>query len=130
MPLIKIDVVKGRSEMEIRARLHAAHRAMLGAFGVPPRDRYQIVTEHPRPHMVIEDTSLEIERSDKLVVVQVITRKRKKKQKEAFYRLLCEEFERECGIPPSDVMVTMMENRDEDWSFGMGRAQFLTKELG
>jgi phenylpyruvate tautomerase PptA (4-oxalocrotonate tautomerase family) len=129
MPLIRIDVVKGRSEAEIKSLLHAAHRAMLQAFGVPPSDRYQIVTEHPRAHMVIEDTGLGIERSDKLVVVQVITRKRKKKQKEAFYPLLCEEFERECGIPPSDVMVTVVENRNEDWSFGMGRAQFLTKEL-
>ena len=129
MPLVKIDVVKGRSEGEIKSLLHAAHRAMLQAFGVPPSDRYQIVTEHPQSHMVIEDTGLGIERSSKLVVVQVITRKRKKKQKEAFYRLLCEEFERECGIPPSDVMVTLMENRDEDWSFGLGRAQFLTKEL-
>jgi phenylpyruvate tautomerase PptA (4-oxalocrotonate tautomerase family) len=129
MPLIRIDVVKGRSEAEIKALLHAAHRAVLEAFRVPLRDRYQIVTEHPRPHMVIEDTGLAIERSDKLVLVHVITRRRKKKQKEAFYRLLCEEFERECGIDPSDVMVTITENRDEDWSFGMGRAQFLTKEL-
>jgi phenylpyruvate tautomerase PptA (4-oxalocrotonate tautomerase family) len=129
MPLIRTDVVKGRSEAEIKSLLHAAHRAMLQAFGVPPSDRYQIVTEHPWSHMVIEDTGLGIERSDKLVVVQVIARKRKKKQKEAFYRLLCEEFERECGIPTSDVMVTLIENRDEDWSFGMGRAQFLTKEL-
>jgi phenylpyruvate tautomerase PptA (4-oxalocrotonate tautomerase family) len=129
MPLVRIDVVKGRSEAEIKTLLHAAHRAMLGAFGVPPSDRYQIITEHSRSHMVIEDTGLGIQRSDKLVVVQVITRRRKKKQKEAFYRLLCEEFERECAIPPSDVMVTMIENRDEDWSFGMGRAQFLTKEL-
>jgi phenylpyruvate tautomerase PptA (4-oxalocrotonate tautomerase family) len=120
MPFVRIDVVKGRSEAEINTLLHAAHRAVLGAFGVPPHDRYQIVTEH---------TGLGIQRSDKLVVVQVITRRRKKKQKEAFYRLLCEEFERECAIPPSDVMVTMIENRDEDWSFGMGRAQFLTKEL-
>jgi hypothetical protein len=102
---------------------------MLRAFGVQSRDRYQIVTEHPRSHMVIEDTDLGIERSDTLVVVQVITRRRKKKQKEAFYRLLCEELERECGILPSDVMVTVVESRDEDWSFGMGRAQFLTKEL-
>jgi hypothetical protein len=23
----------------------------------------------------------------------------------------------------------VVKNRDEDWSFGMGRAQFLTKEL-
>jgi phenylpyruvate tautomerase PptA (4-oxalocrotonate tautomerase family) len=129
MPLIRIDVVKGRSEAEIKALLHAAHRAVLAAFGVPPRDRYQIVTEHPRSHMFIEDTGLGIERSDKLVVVQVISRRRKKKQKEAFYRLLCAEFERDCGISPSDVVVTVVENRDEDWSFGMGRAQFLTKEL-
>jgi hypothetical protein len=43
----------------------------------------------------------------------------------------CEEFERECGIPPSDVMVTIVENGDEDWSFALGRAQFLiTRKLG
>ena len=129
MPLVRIDIVEGHSEAKIKAMLHAAHRALLGAFGVPPRDRYQIVTEHARSHMVIEDTGLGIERSDKLVAVQVITRKRKRKQKEAFYQLLCKELERECGIPPSDVMVTMVENRDEDWSFALGRAQFLTREL-
>ena len=36
---------------------------------------------------------------------------------------------RSCGIPPSDVMVTVVENTDEGWSFGRGRAQFLTGEL-
>jgi len=129
MPLLKFDLIEGRSESELRALLGAAHRAMLAAFGVPERDRYQIVTEHPRSHMVIEDTGLGILRTDKLVVVQVTTRKRKKKMKEAFYRLLCEELEQSCDIKPSDVMVTMVENGDEDWSFAMGRAQFLTKEL-
>lgn len=129
MPLLRFDLIEGRSEAELKSLLDAAHRAMLAAFGVPERDRYQIVTEHPRAHMIIEDTGLGLTRSDKLVVVQVTTRKRKKKMKEAFYRLLCEELERACFIPPSDVMVTMVENRDEDWSFGLGRAQFLTKEL-
>jgi len=62
-------------------------------------------------------------------MLAVTTRKRKKKMNEAFYRLLCEELERACGIKPSDVMVTMVENGDEDWSFGLGRAQFPTKEL-
>jgi hypothetical protein len=79
--------------------------------------------------MVIEDTGLGIERSDKIVVLQVATRKRKKKQKEAFYRLLCEELEKSCGIAPSDVMIALVENGDEDWSFGLGRAQFLTGDL-
>jgi phenylpyruvate tautomerase PptA (4-oxalocrotonate tautomerase family) len=129
MPLLRFDLIEGRSAIELKALLDAAHRAMLAAFGVPPRDRYQIVTEHPRSHMIIEDPGLGIERSNKLVVVQVTTRKRKKKQKEEFYRLLCEELERACGIKPSDVMVTMVENSDEDWSFGLGRAQFLTGAL-
>ena len=99
------------------------------AFGVPIRDRYQIVHQHPRAHMIVEDTGLGLKRSDKVVVVQVTTRPRKKKQKEAFYRLLCEKLEQACGIAPSDVVVTVVENSDEDWSFGHGRAQFLTGEL-
>jgi hypothetical protein len=129
MPLLRFDLIEGRSEAELKTLLDAAHRAMLEAFGVPERDRYQIVTQHPRSEMVIEDTGLGIERSDKIVVLQVTTRKRKKKQKEAFYRLLCEELEKSCGIAPSDVMVALVENGDEDWSFGLGRAQFLTGDL-
>jgi hypothetical protein len=38
-------------------------------------------------------------------------------------------LERTCGIPPSDVVVSIVTNSDEDWSFGNGRAQFLTGEL-
>jgi phenylpyruvate tautomerase PptA (4-oxalocrotonate tautomerase family) len=79
--------------------------------------------------MIVEDTGLGIERTDKVVVVQVISRPRTREKKEAFYRLLCEELERACGIAPSDVMVSIVENTDEDWSFGLGRGQFLTGEL-
>jgi hypothetical protein len=79
--------------------------------------------------MIVEDTGLGIERSDKVVFLQVTTRSRDRKLKEAFYRLLCEALERDCGIAPSDVVVSMVENVDEDWSFSLGRAQFLTGEL-
>jgi hypothetical protein len=44
--------------------------------------------------------------------------------------LLCESLKKECDIDPSDVVVSMVTNSDEDWSFGNGRAQFLTGELG
>jgi hypothetical protein len=42
---------------------------------------------------------------------------------------LVEKLEAVCGIAPSDVLVTFVTNTDEDWSFGLGRAQFLTGEL-
>lgn len=129
MPLLRFDLIEGRTDAELKTLLDAAHHAMLEAFKVPERDRYQIVQEHKRNRMIVEDTGLGIERTDKVVVVQVISRPRTREKKEAFYRLLCAELERACGIAPSDVMVSIVENTDEDWSFGLGRGQFLTGEL-
>lgn len=129
MPLLYFNVLEGRSEAELKTMLDAAHRAMLAAFKVPERDRYQIVNEHKPSRMIVEDTGLGIPRSDKVVVVQVVTRHRAKKMKQKFYKLLTEELQKSCGIAPSDVMVSMIENSDEDWSFGLGRAQFLEGDL-
>lgn len=129
MPLLRFDLIEGRTDTETKALLDAAHRAMLEAFQVPARDRYQIVHEHKSGHMIVEDTGLGIARTDKVVFLQVTSRPRKREQKEAFYRLLCEELEKACGIAPSDVVVSIVENSDADWSFGQGRVQFLTGEL-
>jgi len=129
MPLLYFNVLEGRTDAELKAMLDAAHRAMLAAFKVPARDRYQIVNEYKSSRMIVEDTGLGLARSDKVVVVQVVSRPRGKEAKQTFYRLLVEELEKSCGIAPSDVMVSMIENSDEDWSFGLGRAQFLEGDL-
>ncbi len=129
MPLLRFDLIEGRTADELQALLDAAHRAMLAAFKVPARDRYQIVTEHKRGHMLIEDTGLGIPRTDKVVFLQVTSRPRGREAKEAFYRGLAEELQKSCGLAPSDLVVSIVENADEDWSFGLGRAQFLTREL-
>jgi hypothetical protein len=129
MPLLRFDLIEGRSAGELKALLDAAHRAMLAAFKVPARDRYQIVTEHKAGHMIVEDTGLGIPRTDRVVFLQVTSRPRGRAAKEAFYRLLAEELEKSCGLAPSDLVVSIVESTDEDWSFGHGRAQFLTGEL-
>ena len=126
MPLLRFE---GRTDEEQKTLLEAAHRAMLAAFKVLERDRYQVVHQHKPGEMIVEDTGLGIPRTEKVVVVSVTSRPRTREQKEAFYRLLCEELNRACGIASSDVMVSIVENTDEDWSFGLGRAQFLTGEL-
>lgn len=33
------------------------------------------------------------------------------------------------GTPPTDRIISVIENEQEDWSFGLGKAQFLTGEL-
>ena len=129
MALLRIDVIEGRSDAELRALLDAAHRATVAAFEVPEHDRYQIVHEHKPSRMIIEDTGLGMARTNKVVVVHVTTRVCTRKVKETFYRLLCEKLQRYCGIAPSDVVVTMTENTEDNWSFGLGHAQFVTHEL-
>ena len=129
MPLLRVDVIEGRSEAELKELLDAIHCATLAAFKVPERDRYQIVHEHPAAEMRIEDTGLGIPRTERMVIVQVTTRPRSRHEKQNFYELLCQELLRRCGVEASDVVVTVTQNADEDWSFGYGRAQFITREL-
>ena len=129
MPLVRIDVIEGRSEAELKELLDAIHSATLAAFKVPERDRYQIIHEHPAAEMRIEDTGLGIPRSERIVMVEVTTRPRSRLEKRDFYELLCQELLRRCGVKASDVVVSITQNADEDWSFGYGRAQFITGEL-
>lgn len=129
MPLIRIDVYEGRSEQEIKTLLDTAHEAMVETFKTPMRDRYQILNEHPPSRMIMEDTGLDIPRTRNFVMIQITTRPRSRAMKEAFYRRMTEALEARCGIAPSDVMMNFVTCADEDWSFGFGRAQFLTGEL-
>ena len=130
MPLLHFHHIKGsRTTDEVGTLLDAAHGAMLAAFKVPERDRYQLVSEHDATHMIIQDTGLDIPRTNKVVLLQVVSRPRPKEQIAEFYRLLAEALETKCGLKPSDLMVSIVQNADEHWSFGWGRAQFLTGEL-
>ena len=129
MPLLRFDLVAGRTPEEVRTLLDAAHDAVVEAFVVPAGDRYQVVHQHPAGELVVHDTGLGIERTDRVVVLQVTSRARPREQKVDFYRLLTRNLQERCGTAPADVVVSVVENGDADWSFGHGRAQFLTGEL-
>jgi phenylpyruvate tautomerase PptA (4-oxalocrotonate tautomerase family) len=129
MPLLYIDLIEGRTPSEVRTLLDAIHDAVVEAFGVPERDRYQVVHTHPAHEIVTWDTGLGIDRSPQQVVVHVVSRRRTRAMKEKFYELLASDLAEQCGLDPADLIVSVTENGDEDWSFGYGRAQFLTGEL-
>lgn len=79
--------------------------------------------------MICQDTGLGIERSQKLVFIQIFQQGRTRQQKEALYAGLAVSLSKECGLNGSDLIVSLTENEKQDWSFGMGRAQFLTGDL-
>lgn len=129
MPLIIFDMIEGRTEKEVVSILDASHEAVVKALKVPDRDRYQVVHQHKPYEMSILDTGLGIERSDKFILISIISNKRTFEKKEALYNLLVKNLEEKCGIASKEVMINITENSDEDWSFGYGIAQFMTGDL-
>ncbi len=71
MPLVRIDVQEGRTSDELRKLADTIQDVMLDVFAAPPRDRYQIITEHDKGHIIAEDTGLGLERSNGIVIIQI-----------------------------------------------------------
>lgn len=83
MPLVRFDIIEGRSAAQVKALLNAAHSALVAAFRIPERDRYQIVHEHAASHLVMEDTGLGIPRTQDRILIQVTTRPRSRRSKKS-----------------------------------------------
>jgi phenylpyruvate tautomerase PptA (4-oxalocrotonate tautomerase family) len=128
MPFLRVDAYEGRSKEQVKEVLNAIHRAILSAFGVPLRDRYQVYQEHSESNFIVQDTGLNIDRTRKVVFIGITSRQRTEQQKTNLYIELVEEL-KGCGIEQNDIVVSIVTNSDADWSFGNGRAQFLTGEL-
>ncbi|WP_342342293.1 tautomerase family protein [Streptomyces griseoruber] len=48
MPFVRIDLIRGRRPEDIRAIADATHQALVDVLAIPERDRFQVITEHPR----------------------------------------------------------------------------------
>jgi phenylpyruvate tautomerase PptA (4-oxalocrotonate tautomerase family) len=129
MPLVRIDVQEGRTPEELRKLADTIQDVMLDVFSAPARDRYQIITEHSKGHIIAEDTGLGLERTDRIVIIQIFQQGRSNEQKVAMYAELARRLEAECGLRAEDLIISVMANRYADWSFGLGEAQFVTGAL-
>lgn len=129
MPLVRIDVQQGRTPSELRRLADVVQEVMLDVFAAPPRDRYQIITEHPVGHLITEDTGLGLTRTDGVVVIQIFQQGRATEQKQSAYAQLADRLAAADLVRPEDLIVSVVANERADWSFGLGRAQFLTGEL-
>lgn len=129
MPLVQFNIVKGKSKEDIQQLLDLSHEVFVKSLNLPPGDRFQTVSEYEEHTLVMKDVDLGFTRDSERILVSVVSRPRPKEQKVALYKELVEAYETHLGIKPENVMINFVINDDEDWSFGFGRAQFLTGEL-
>ena len=89
----------------------------------------KVITQHEPYELIMEDTNLGYTRSDKLVLIQIFQQGRTAEQKAATFAALAERLGAECGLPGHDLIISVARNEREDWSFGLGRQQFLQGDL-
>lgn len=126
MPLVRIELKRGKTADYRRALADGVYEAMREAIGIPENDRFIVINEHDADNLSYDRHYLGIERSDDLVIIQIALRKgRAVEAKQALYRAIAERLQRAPGVRPADVFVTLVENGPEDWSFGDGVAQYV-----
>ena len=129
MPLVRIDVNEGRTPEQLGELSRRIHDAILAEYGIPGRDYFHIITEHPVGQIVAQDAGLGFERSSGVVMIQIFTQVgRSREAKQSLFAAIAARLG-EIGVPGEDVFLGYVENTADDWSFGFGRAQYVTGEL-
>lgn len=129
MPLVRIDLIEGRTDEEVKALADAVQDVMVDVFAAPLRDRYQVIHEHRPGRLIADDSGLGLDRGDRIVIIQVTEQGRSEAQKKALYAALASALESRAGVRPADLIVSVVASTRADWSFGLGRAQFLEGDL-
>ena len=128
MPLVRISLLRGKRDGFGRKVGDVVYLAMGETLNVPDKDKFQIISEHAPESLVYDPNYLDIERSDGFIAIQItLSEGRSVEMKQAFYRRVAEELRRELDVRPQDVFVNLVEVKKENWSFGNGIAQYVTR---
>ena len=126
MPLVRIDLLRGKPAAHRAALRNGVHQALRATFDVPEQDRFAVVSEHDPDDFAYDPHYLGVERSNDLVIIQLtVSRTRDVAQKPALYAAIVGNLAQDPGLRPEDVLVILTENGREDWSFGRGIAQYV-----
>ncbi len=126
MPLVRISLLQGTTPEYRKAIGDGVHRAMVEALAILPDDRFQIITEHAPGGLIYDPQYLGIQRSDKVVFVQItMSSGRKPMQKRKLYKRMAEILQASPGLAPTDLLINLVEVVWENWSFGDGEPQYM-----
>jgi 4-oxalocrotonate tautomerase len=130
MPLVRIDLRKGKPADYRESIGQIVYESMLSALEVPVNDRFQVITEHGSDGMIFDPSYLGIQRSDDCIFIQItLNGGRTVKQKQLFYKSVAEGLHQRLGLRTQDVFIGLVEVVKENWSFGNGIAQYAIASL-
>jgi phenylpyruvate tautomerase PptA (4-oxalocrotonate tautomerase family) len=126
MPLVRISLQAGKPDSYRSTISRQVYEAMRETLEIPEGDRFQVISEHSDGQLVADPNFMGMQRSADFVLIHIfLTRGRNTETKQALYRRIAERLAEAPGIRPDDVMTVLTEVGLEDWSFGLGEAQYV-----
>ena len=117
MPLVRVDMIKGKTAEYKKKVLDCIHDGLVGALGTEDWDRFQRIIEIPK-----EDFEIPSGKSDNFMIVELtLFPGRTKEQKAKAIGLITSKLAEELEISPSDVFIVITEPPYENW--GMAGVQ-------
>jgi 4-oxalocrotonate tautomerase len=125
MPLARIDLPQGKSSDYRQAVGEVIYDAMIKTINVPKDDRFQVITEHPAEGLIFDPNYLGIRRTADCILIQItLNEGRTLDMKRAFYKAIADGLHDRLKLRREDVIISLVEVKKENWSFGNGEATY------
>ena len=117
MPLVKVNMIKGKSLEYRKTVLDCIHVGLMESIGIEDWDRFQRIIEIPK-----EDFETAPEKTDDFMIIELtLFPGRTKEQKKKAIEVITSRLKDKLGIAPTDVFIVINEPPLENW--GMGGVQ-------
>ena len=111
MPLVKINLLKGKSSEYKKTVFDCVHQGLIEALGISDWDRFQRIIEFDR-----SDFETPAEKSDNFMIIELtIFPGRTKEQKKSAIEIITSKLVKALSIAPEDVFIIINEPPLENW---------------
>ena len=114
MPLVRIEIIKGKSHEYKKNVLDAVHDGLVKSLGIEDWDRVQRLYEIDDEYFERSD-----EKTDSFTMIELtLFPGRTKEQKGKAIELVTKELTERVGIPAKDIFIVINDPPLENWGFG------------
>ena len=114
MPLVRVEIIKGKSAEYKKTLLNCIHEGLMESIGIADWDRFQRIIEIDR-----DDFETSPEKTDQFMIIEItMFQGRTKEQKKALIETVTKKLGERLGILPTDVFIVIQEPPNENWGMG------------
>ncbi len=111
MPLVRVDMIKGKSPEYKKTLLDCVHSGLMESIGIEDWDRFQRIVEIPQ-----EDFEIPSGKTENFMIIEItMFPGRTKEQKKAVIETITGNIVSKLSIPPTDVFIVINEPANENW---------------